>query len=301
MTRYRLSHLDQLEAESIHIMREVVAEFDSPVMLYSVGKDSSVMVRLAQKAFYPGKLPFPLLHIDTGYKFREMYEFRDRFCAEIGAELLVHRNEEAIAAGTDPWSLGTQRCCGLLKTQGLLGGLARGGYDAAFGGARRDEERSRAKERVYSFRDRHGRWDPKNQRPELWNLYNGHHIKGESIRVFPLSNWTELDVWLYIRREAIPIVPMYFAREREMVVRNDQLIPLEGPTRLRPGEQPQRVMCRFRTLGCSPCTGAVRSEADTLDKIIEELEVARHSERITRVIDHDRDGSMELKKREGYF
>jgi sulfate adenylyltransferase subunit 2 len=301
MSGYQLSHLDQLEAESIFIIREVVAEFDHPVMLYSVGKDSSVMVRLAQKAFSPGRIPFPLLHVDTGYKFREMYEFRDRFCREIGAHLIVHRNEEAIAAGANPWDLGTARCCGLLKTQSLLHALSAGNFDAAFGGARRDEEKSRAKERVYSFRNKAGQWDPKNQRPELWNLYNSHHDRGESIRVFPLSNWTELDVWLYIYREQIPIVPMYFAKTREMVVRDQQLIPLEGPTRLRPGEKAEQVMCRFRTLGCSPCTGAVRSEADTVEKIIEELMTARYSERITRVIDHDRDGSMELKKREGYF
>ncbi len=301
MSRFHLGHLDQLEAESIHIMREVVAEFENPVMLYSVGKDSSVMVRLAQKAFAPGKLPFPLLHVDTSYKFREMYEFRDRYVKEIGADLVVWRNEDAIANGANPFDLGTARCCGLLKTQGLLGALSAGGYDAAFGGARRDEEKSRAKERVYSFRDRHGQWDPKNQRPELWNLYNGNHNKGESIRVFPLSNWTELDVWLYIYREEIPIVPMYFAAEREMIVRDQQLIPLEGPSRLLPGETSQKVWCRFRTLGCSPCTGAVPSRADTLEKIIEEIMTARHSERITRIIDHDQDGSMELKKREGYF
>ncbi len=299
--RYNLTHLDALEAESIHILREVAAEFENPVMLYSVGKDSSVMVRLAQKAFHPGKIPFPLLHIDTGYKFREMYEFRDQFCAEIGAQLVVHRNEEAIAGGANPWDLGTARCCGALKTQGLLSGLTNGGYDAAFGGARRDEEKSRAKERVYSFRDRHGQWDPKNQRPELWNLYNGRKDPGESIRVFPISNWTELDVWVYIYRESIPIVPMYFAKEREMVVRGGQLIPIEPSTRLLPHESPETVMCRFRSLGCSPCTGAVRSEADTLEKIIAELMVAKQSERLTRVIDHDQDGSMELKKREGYF
>jgi sulfate adenylyltransferase subunit 2 len=301
MSSYRLSHLDQLEAESIHIIREVVAEFENPVMLYSVGKDSSVMVRLAQKAFFPARIPFALLHVDTGYKFKEMYEFRDSFCSQIGAELDVYRNEEAIAADANPWDLGTTRCCGLLKTQALLQALRRGKYDAAFGGARRDEEKSRAKERVYSFRDKAGQWDPKNQRPELWNLYNGHHDQGETIRVFPLSNWTELDVWLYIYREAIPIVPMYYASEREMVVRDDQLIPVDENVRLRPGEKPQHVMCRFRTLGCSPCTGAVRSDADTLEKIIEELMIARQSERITRIIDHDRDGSMELKKREGYF
>lgn len=301
MSRYRLSHLDQLEAESLHIFREVVAEFENPVMLYSVGKDSSCMVHLAQKAFAPGRIPFPLLHVDTGYKFPEMYAFRDRFCAEIGVELIVSRNEPAIADGTNPWDQGTSRCCALLKTQGLLGALGAGGYDAAFGGARRDEEKSRAKERVYSFRDRHGRWDPKNQRPELWSLYNGQHEPGESIRVFPLSNWTELDVWLYIHREEIPIVPMYFAAEREVVVRGELLIPVGGRTRLLPGEVPETISCRFRTLGCSPCTGAVRSEADTVEKIIAEIMVARQSERITRVIDHDREGSMELKKREGYF
>ncbi|WP_428267550.1 sulfate adenylyltransferase subunit CysD [Haliangium sp.] len=301
MTRYNLSHLDQLEAESIHILREVVAEIERPVMLYSIGKDSSVMVQLARKAFHPGPMPFPLLHIDTDYKFPEMIEFRDRFCADIGAELIVHQNRAALDDGANPWDLGTARCCGLLKTQALLDGLARGGYQAAFGGARRDEEKSRAKERVYSFRDAHGQWDPKNQRPELWNLYNGRHDPGETIRVFPISNWTELDVWLYIQRERIPIVPMYFAKPRPVVVRGDQLIPVDGRARLLPGEEPETVMCRFRTLGCSPCTGAVRSHADTVDKIIDELVSARHSERITRVIDHDRDGSMELKKREGYF
>jgi len=301
MSQYRLSQLDQLEAESIHIFREVAAEFEQPVMLYSVGKDSSVMVRLAQKAFAPGKLPFPLLHVDTGFKFDEMISFRDKFCAEIGVDLRVSSNEQAIADKANPWDLGTARCCGLLKTQALLGALKAGGYDAAFGGARRDEEKSRAKERVYSFRDVHGHWDPKNQRPELWALYNGSHNPGESIRVFPLSNWTELDVWFYIEREQIPIVPMYFAKEREMIVRGEQLIPVTDLARLQPGEQAEMVMSRFRTLGCSPCTGAVRSEADTLQKIIEELMVARQSERVTRVIDHDRDGSMELKKREGYF
>ena len=301
MSGYILSHLDQLEAESIHIFREVVAEFERPVMLYSVGKDSSVMVKLAQKAFAPARLPFPLLHVDTGYKFEQMYAFRDRFCAEIGAELIVFSNEQAIADGAAPWDLGTSRCCALLKTQGLLKALAAGGFDAAFGGARRDEEKSRAKERVYSFRDRHGRWDPKNQRPELWRLYNGMHDPGESIRVFPLSNWTELDIWLYIYREQIPIVPMYYARQLQVVVRGEQLITVEGSTRLHPGETPEAVNCRFRTLGCSPCTGAVRSDADTLEKILEELMLARHSERVTRVIDHDRDGSMELKKQEGYF
>ena len=299
--RYQLNHLDNLEAEAIHIMREVVAEFDNPVMLYSVGKDSSVMVRLAQKAFYPASLPFQLLHVDTTMKFKAMYEFRDSFVKKIGARLVVYINKEAIAANTNPFDLGTQKCCAQLKTQALLNALSEGGYDAAFGGARREEEKSRAKERIYSFRDKHGQWDPKNQRPELWNLYNGLHDKGESIRVFPLSNWTELDVWMYIHREQIPIVPLYFAKEREMIVRDGQLIPLDGRIPLGEGEKPERVMCRFRTLGCYPCTGAVRSEADTLEKIIEEIMVARNSERITRVIDHDADGSMELKKREGYF
>jgi sulfate adenylyltransferase subunit 2 len=301
MSGYHLSHLDELEAEAIHIMREVVAEFENPVMLYSVGKDSSVMVRLAQKAFAPGKLPFPLLHVDTSYKFKEMYEFRDEYVKSIGAQLIVKGNEEAIKAGTNPFDLGTSKCCALLKTKGLLDALKEGKYDAAFGGARRDEEKSRAKERVYSFRDKFGAWDPKNQRPELWNLYNGQHNKGENIRVFPLSNWTELDVWLYIYKEEIPIVPMYYAKERPMVVRDEQLIPIEGPVKLREGEKQEMVWSRFRTLGCSPCTGAVRSEADTLEKIIEEIMTARQSERITRIIDHDRDGSMELKKREGYF
>jgi sulfate adenylyltransferase subunit 2 len=303
---YVLSQLDALEAEAIHIFREVVAELDNPVMLYSVGKDSSVMVHLARKAFAPGRLPFPLLHIDTGYKFAEMYTFRDRFCAEIDAELIVYRNEAAIADGTNPTDLGTTRCCGLLKTRALLDGLAAGGYDAAFGGARREEERSRAKERVYSFRDRRGQWDPRSQRPELWNLYNGRHQPGESIRVFPLSNWTELDIWRYIAREQIPVVPMYFAAEREMVVRRaagggEQLIPIEANSPLATGERQERVWSRFRTLGCAPCTGAVRSRAQTVEAILEELHQARTSERITRVIDHDQDGSMELKKREGYF
>jgi sulfate adenylyltransferase subunit 2 len=299
--RYSLSVLSVLEAESIHILREVASECERPVMMYSVGKDSSAMVRLAQKAFHPGKIPFPLLHIDTAYKFPEMYEFRDRFCSEIGVDLRVHRNEAALAADANPWDLGTVKCCALLKTQGLLGGLRQGEFDAVIGGARREEERSRAKERIYSFRDAHGQWDPKNQRPELWNLYNGKVSPGESIRVFPLSNWTELDIWRYIELEEIPIVPLYFAQEREVVVRGSQLIPVGAKTRLLPGESPQRVMSRYRTLGCYPCTGAVRSTATTVREIIEELELAKHSERITRIIDHDQDGSMEQKKREGYF
>uniref|UniRef100_Q01SD4 Sulfate adenylyltransferase subunit 2 n=1 Tax=Solibacter usitatus (strain Ellin6076) TaxID=234267 RepID=Q01SD4_SOLUE len=296
-----LSHLRALEAESIHIIREVAAEFERPVMLYSIGKDSSVMVRLAQKAFAPGPLPFPLLHIDTTYKFDEMIEFRDRFCAEIGARLIVHTNRKAIEDGASPFKLGTQKCCGLLKTRALLDALAEGNFDAAFGGARRDEEKSRAKERVYSFRDAFGQWDPKNQRPELWNLYNSRIDKGETIRVFPLSNWTELDVWNYIYRENIPIVPLYFAKPRPMLVRGGNLIPLEHNAPLLPGEQPEMVMCRMRSLGCTYCTGAIYSEADTLPKIIEEMIQARRSERENRIIDHDQEGSMEIKKREGYF
>jgi sulfate adenylyltransferase subunit 2 len=297
-----LDHVSALEAESIHIIREVVAEFERPVMLYSIGKDSSVLLRLAQKAFYPGPIPFPLLHIDTTYKFREMIEFRDRYTADIGAELIVHTNADAIADGTQPFVVGTQRCCGLLKTRSLLDALEAGGFDAAFGGARRDEERSRAKERIFSLRDGRGQWDPKRQRPELWHLLNGRLNPGETIRVFPLSNWTELDVWHYIDVEQIPVVPLYFAKEREVIVRGDALISVEQEFVPRlPGERPERVMCRMRSLGCSPCTGAVRSEADTVPKIIEELIAARHSERQLRVIDHDQDGSMELKKREGYF
>jgi len=296
-----LSHLRRLEAESIHILREVASEFDKPVMLYSIGKDSSVMLRLAQKAFYPAPIPFPLLHIDTGFKFREMLEFRDATAREVGAELLVWRNESAIAAGTNPIALDTKRCCGLLKTQALLGGLAHYGFNAAFGGARRDEEKARAKERIYSFRDSEGQWDPKNQRPELWNLYNARIHPGESIRVFPLSNWTEMDVWQYIHEENIPVVDLYFARERPMYVRGDTLLPVEQSFVAWPGERPQMVRSRLRSLGCSPCTGAIRSDADTLPKIIAELLEFRSSERANRVIDHDQEGSMEIKKREGYF
>ncbi len=299
--RQRLNHLQALEAESLYILREAVAEFARPVMLYSIGKDSSVMLRLAQKAFYPGSIPFPLLHVDTSYKFREMIAFRDSYAREIGAELIVHRNEEAIASGASPWTLGTQNCCGALKTRSLLDALAEGGFDAAFGGARRDEEKSRAKERVYSFRDAHGQWDPKNQRPELWSLYNSRLRKGESIRVFPLSNWTELDIWLYLYAEQIPIVPLYFAEERLVVSRGGTLTLVDETTRLLPHERPEKMRVRMRSLGCSPCTGAIRSEADTLPKIIEELIGFRRSERENRAIDHDEEGSMELKKREGYF
>jgi len=296
-----LSHLKQLEAESIYIFREVASEFEKPVMLYSIGKDSSVMLRLAQKAFYPAPIPFPLLHVNTGYKFREMLEFRDNYTRQLGLELLVWRNEDALAEGANPVRLGTQHCCGLLKTTALLDALRHHGFDAAFGGARRDEEKSRAKERIYSFRDRAGQWDPKAQRPELWNLYNSRVGPGESIRVFPLSNWTELDIWHYIHLESIPIVPLYFAKERRMLVRGDSLIPVEQSfVQGLPGEE-QFVRCRLRSLGCSPCTGAIRSEADTLPKIIAELVSFRSSERANRIIDHDQDGSMEIKKREGYF
>jgi len=298
---YSLSMLDRLEAESIHILREVAAEFERPVMMYSAGKDSSVLLRLAQKAFHPGRIPFPFLHVDTSYKFPEMYEFRDRVCAEAGVELRVRRNDAALAAGANPADLGTVKCCSLLKTQGLLDELRAGAYDAVIGGARREEERSRAKERIYSFRDAHGQWDPKNQRPELWNLYNGRVRPGESIRVFPLSNWTELDVWRYIHRNAIPVVPLYFAAERDVVRRGNQLIPVGPATRVLPGDRVGRVLCRYRTLGCYPCTGAVASSATNVPEIIAELLASRHSERITRVIDHDQDGSMEQKKREGYF
>ena len=299
---WRISHLQALEAESIHIIREVAAEFQRPVMLYSIGKDSSVMVRLAQKAFYPGPIPFPLLHVDTTYKFKEMIEFRDRFAKELGLNLIVHSNTVALEAGANPFRLGTERCCGLLKTQSLLDALREGNFDAAFGGARRDEEKSRAKERIFSFRDRLGQWDPKNQRPELWNLFNSRVEPGESIRVFPLSNWTELDVWQYIHVEKIPIVPLYFAQERHMLVRGNSLIlPELDFVQARAGDRFEWVKCRMRSLGCSPCTGAIRSEADSVPKIIAELVEVRNSERENRVIDHDREGSMELKKREGYF
>ncbi len=297
----RLSHLRLLEAESIHILREVAAEFERPVMLYSIGKDSSVMLRLAQKAFFPAPIPFPLLHIDTGYKFREMIEFRDSMAAALGVELLVWRNEVALAEGTNPIALDTKRCCGLLKTQALLEGLNHYGFTAAFGGARRDEEKSRAKERIYSFRDNAGQWDPKNQRPELWNLYNARTHPAETIRVFPLSNWTEMDVWQYIHVEEIPVVDLYFAKMRPMYLRGDALLPTEQSFVARRGESSVMVKSRLRSLGCSPCTGAIRSDADTIPKIIEEILGFRSSERANRVIDHDQDGSMELKKREGYF
>ena len=302
MDTHRLTHLKQLEAESIHIIREVVSEFEKPVMLYSIGKDSAVMLQLALKAFYPGKPPFPLLHIDTTWKFREMIRFRDRLARELGLELLVYTNQQGVADGVSPFSVGSKKHTDIMKTQALRQALDKYQFDAAFGGARRDEEKSRAKERVYSFRDKHHRWDPKNQRPELWNLYNGRIDKGESIRVFPLSNWTELDVWQYIHLEAIPIVPLYFAAERPVVRRegvyimvDDERMPLE------PGETPELKRVRFRTLGCYPLTGAVESAATTLPGIIQEMLLARTSERQGRIIDYDQAGSMEQKKREGYF
>ncbi len=304
MSNYNLSHLKQLEAESIHIIREVVAEFQNPVMLYSIGKDSSVMVRLAQKAFHPGPLPFPLLHIDTTWKFKEMVEFRDRFCADQGFDLKVHTNQDAVVQGINPFDHGSNVYTNAFKTVALVEALRDGGYDAAFGGARRDEEKSRAKERVYSFRDGQMQWDPKNQRPELWNLYNGriNREKRESIRVFPLSNWTELDIWLYIYLESIPIVPLYLSAERPVVERNGTLIMVDDERmRLREDETPEMKMVRFRTLGCYPLTGAVESSATTLPEVIQEMLLATTSERQGRVIDFDEEGSMEQKKREGYF
>jgi sulfate adenylyltransferase subunit 2 len=294
--------VDALEAESIAILRDVAGEFERPVLLYSIGKDSSVLLRLAQKAFHPGPIPFPLLHVDTTYKFREMIAFRDRVTDEAGVRLIVHTNDAAVRDGVQPFAVGTERCCGLLKTRALLDAIAAGGFDAAIGGARRDEERSRAKERVFSVRDARGQWDPKRQRPEPWGLVNSRLAPGESIRVFPLSNWTELDIWHYIHREHLPVVPLYFARERDVVVRGSSLLLVEQPFIPRlAGDEVQRVRCRMRSLGCSPCTGAIRSDADTVPKIIDELVATRHSERQLRAIDHDREGSMELKKREGYF
>lgn len=301
MNNIDLAYLKHLESESIHIIREVVAEFKKPVMLYSIGKDSGVMVRLAQKAFYPGKIPFPLMHIDTGYKFPEMIEFRDKFVKEIGARLIVERNEEWIAKGAHPSKMGTDKCCAKLKTQGLLDGLKKYGFDAAFGGARREEEKSRAKERVFSFRDEFGQWNPKDQRPELWNIYNCLINENESIRVFPLSNWTEQDIWHYVKIEKIPVVPIYFAEERDVVERNGILVPCDGKADLKPGENVEKVKCRFRSLGCMPCTGAIRSSAQTLDEIILELESVSKSERENRIIDLSSDSSMEEKKKEGYF
>jgi sulfate adenylyltransferase subunit 2 len=302
LLRTKLSHLERLEAESIHIMREVVAVAENPVMMYSIGKDSAVMLRLAQKAFYPGKLPFPLLHVDTAWKFRDMYELRDRTAKELGAELIVHVNPEGLAKGINPFTHGSAVHTEVMKSDGLKQALTQHGFDAAFGGARRDEEKSRAKERVFSFRSAQHRWDPKNQRPELWHLYNVQKRKGESIRVFPLSNWTELDVWLYIYREQIEIVPLYLAKERPVVERDGTLILVDDDRMpLEPGEVPQQKKVRFRTLGCYPLTGAIESDADTLPAVIQEMLLARTSERQGRVIDYDAAGSMEKKKQEGYF
>lgn len=298
----QLSYLESLEAESIFIIREVVAQFERPVMLYSVGKDSSVLLRLAQKAFAPAKIPFPLVHVDTGYKFPEMYTFRDQRAQELGVDLLVYGNQDAIKKGTNPYEIGTRACCGLLKTQALLDALKLYKVDAAIGGARRDEERSRAKERVFSFRDQFGQWDPKNQRPELWSLYNGKIRQGESIRVFPMSNWTEIDIWFYILKEQLPIVPLYFAQKRKVQVKGDAIFPIvDHPKFPIHDGSIQEIPCRYRSLGCMPCTGAIRSEATTVEQIIDEMIQVRTSERALRVIDHDTDGSMELKKREGYF
>jgi sulfate adenylyltransferase subunit 2 len=300
--RLRLSHLQRLEAESIHIMREVVAVAEKPVMLYSIGKDSAVMLHLAQKAFHPAKLPFPLLHVDTTWKFRDMYELRDRMAKKLGAELVVHVNPRGIAMGINPFEHGSAVHTEVMKTEGLKQALTEHGFDAAFGGARRDEEKSRAKERIFSFRSAQHRWDPKNQRPELWHLYNMQKRKGESIRVFPLSNWTELDVWLYIYREEIEIVPLYLAKERPVVERDGTLILVDDDRMpLEPGEVPQMKKVRFRTLGCYPLTGAIESDADTLPRVIQEMLLARTSERQGRVIDYDSTGSMEKKKQEGYF
>jgi len=302
MERVRLTHLERLEAEAIDIMREVVAEAEKPVMLYSIGKDSSVMLHLARKAFHPAPPPFPFLHVDTTWKFREMYAFRERMAAEHGFELLVYVNEDGLRRGIDPFASGSVVHTDVMKTQALRQALDRWGFDAAFGGARRDEEKSRAKERVFSFRTAQHRWDPKNQRPELWRLYNARHRRGESIRVFPLSNWTELDVWLYIHREQIPIVPLYFAAERPVVERDGALIMVDDERMpLEPGETPELKRVRFRTLGCYPLSGAVESDATTLPEIIQEMLLARTSERQGRVIDYDEAASMEKKKVEGYF
>ncbi len=302
MTDYKLTHLKQLEAESIHIIREVAAEFEKPVMLYSIGKDSAVMLHLTMKAFYPARPPFPMMHIDTTWKFKEMIEFRDKRVKELGLDLLVHVNQDGVDMNISPFVHGSKKHTDVMKTDGLKQALNKYQFDAAFGGARRDEEKSRAKERVYSFRDKNHRWDPKNQRPELWNIYNGKIDKGESIRVFPLSNWTELDIWQYIHLENIPIVPLYFAKERPVVERDGMLIMVDDE-RMPIGEHEQVEMkkVRFRTLGCYPLTGAVESEATTLPEIIQEMLLTTTSERQGRLIDHDQAGSMEQKKREGYF
>ncbi len=298
----RLTHLRELEAESIQIIREVAAEFERPVMLYSIGKDSTALVRCAIKAFHPMKVPFPLMHIDTTWKFREMIQFRDDFCKRNNLDLIVYTNPQGLADGINPFDHGSDKYTDVMKTQALKQALSKHQFDAAFGGARRDEERSRAKERVFSFRDRFHQWDPKNQRPELWNLYNAKINRGESIRVFPLSNWTELDVWQYIYLEKLPVVPLYYAKPRPVVQREGALIMVDDERmRLHPGETPETKMVRFRTLGCYPLSGAIESEADTLPKVIQEMLLTRLSERQGRLIDHDQDASMEKKKREGYF
>lgn len=299
---YSINNLRELEAESIHIIREVASEFENPVMLYSIGKDSSVMLRLAEKAFYPGKVPFSLMHIDSKWKFKEMIEFRKKYTDDKGWDLIVHSNMEGFESGVGPYTHGSKVHTDLMKTQALLAGLEKYKFDAAFGGARRDEEKSRAKERIYSFRDKFHQWDPKNQRPELWNIYNSKVHKGESIRVFPISNWTELDIWQYIRLEKIPIVPLYFAKKRPIVEVDGSLIMVDDdrmPKELR--DKAEMRMVRFRTLGCYPLTGAIESEADTIEKVVEEMMTITKSERTTRVIDFDQEASMEQKKREGYF
>ncbi len=301
MEDYRLSHLDILESESIYIFREVASEFQNPVLLYSIGKDSSVMLRLAQKAFYPGKIPFPILHVDTGYKFEEMIEFRDNIAKKADLRLIVHRHEDHIQKGMHPSRYGMEKCCRFLKTQALLDAISKYEFDAALGGARREEEKSRAKERVFSFRDEFGAWDPKNQRPELWNLYNTKINKGESVRVFPLSNWTEPDIWNYIKRENIEVVPLYFAKKRKIIRKNGLILLADRFNSAEDAEKIEEAMIRFRTLGCSPCSGAIESNAITVDDIIEEVLSAKYSERENRAIDHDSDNSMEQKKVEGYF
>jgi sulfate adenylyltransferase subunit 2 len=302
MNDYTISHLRQLEAESIYIIREVAAEFNNPVMLYSIGKDSSVMLRLAQKAFAPAKIPFPLMHVDTLWKFQEMYKFREKMTEDVGFDLITYSNPEGVEAGINPFDHGSDKHTQIMKTDGLKQALNKYEFDAAFGGARRDEEKSRAKERVYSFRNQFHQWDPKNQRPELWNLYNSKINKGESIRVFPISDWTELDIWLYIKLEQIPIVPLYFAKERPVVERNGTLILVDDDRmRLEPGEKPMMKKVRFRTLGCYPLTGAVESEAETLEEVVQEMLLTTTSERQGRVIDYDGAASMEEKKKDGYF
>lgn len=299
---YEISQLKLLEAEAIQIFRDAVGQFERPVLLYSIGKDSGVLAHIAKKAFYPGRLPFPVLHIDSTWKFKEMIQFRDWFCKEYDLDLIVHVNEEGRKAGVNPFDYGSRKYTDIMKTQALKQALKQGKFDVAFGGARRDEEKSRAKERIFSFRDSFQQWDPKNQRPELWNLYNGRINPGESVRCFPLSNWTETDIWQYIRLEKIPIVPLYYAAKRPVVTRDGSLIMVDDDRmRLNPGEQPEEKMIRFRTLGCYPLTGAIESTATTIEEIVAEMLQTRLSERSTRIIDHDGDSSMEQKKREGYF